>query len=154
MEQATVTTTQGKPHNIASLPNFHPAVFDRLLKIEDSYYSKWKTSQPPWQLRLVGGPGSGKASVTEKTPAQGTVLTRLQTSFAALAVEDLRNFVKTKPGSIVVSAFLSTPNLPLTTAFLREIQAQLQRHVDAQPTLHVVVPSPARLGRKDKDNPS
>lgn len=52
------------------------------------------------------------------------------------------------------TAWLGGQDLPLATAFLEEIQAQLRRHVDAQPILHVVVPSPTQRKPKEKKQTS
>ncbi|KAM7211231.1 hypothetical protein V8F06_013392 [Rhypophila decipiens] len=113
-----------EPKRIATPSTFYPQLFNGFLS--SYYYRKWKTSSLPWQLRVLGGPGSGK------------------TSLAILVVQDLGKSFAQNRTQVLLSAFFSTTTedddlsgtvteiscaADLRTKFLSEIERQLDTHL-------------------------
>lgn len=59
--QRLLITECDTKEDIRVSPTFYPGVFNGVFS--SFSYQKWKESSLPWQLRVVGGPGSGKVGL-------------------------------------------------------------------------------------------
>lgn len=113
-------------------PLVYKPVFD--IWFFDERYQHWKTNkEATWQLRCIGGPGSGKVSFRLfPFDAFFRSLTYLQTQFSSLVVQDLQNEYKGNNVAIVSIFFnvaekcSKTPYTAVTTTFLTEVEHQLE----------------------------
>ncbi|KAK8042836.1 hypothetical protein PG994_013319 [Apiospora phragmitis] len=114
------------------LPHIRMALFD----VDQSpEYQYWKSDDASWQLRCIGGPGSGKVGGLYPKLSNVTLTYHLapQTTLSCLIIEDLESSFK-GPKTAIISIFLQPLSdhavngslYPLSTEFLLEIQRQLK----------------------------
>ncbi|KAH7036328.1 hypothetical protein B0J12DRAFT_789052 [Macrophomina phaseolina] len=109
-------------------PDIYAPLFDWIFR--NKRFQCWQLGESRWQLRCVGAPGSGKASVGDIPSHQGYPLQYLQTTFAAVAARKLRE-IHRDGKAVVASVFIQADVISHEASFIEDILASIFRQLCA-----------------------